>query len=272
MNNFYLIPKFFSYRLHNSWKKFLYRQIDLQSQLSSGLEVKIENQAEWVIYNDIFANGEYDLAIQQTITEFGVSPRPLNILDIGANVGFFTLRLADLMLSANQPPIDFRVTLIEGSPTIYQKLVDRLLHQKALTDKITIVHGLAGERQGSAKLVELDFHVMNAITPNGSGKGVTVPYIDVSLLENGKEQIDLLKCDIEGAELSFLETYKDCLLPKVKRAVFELHHDRCDTKKCIEIFKTSGFIYHQKLRSELNFSLDLFCKEPIDTKKYENPH
>ena len=38
----------------------------------------------------------------------------------------------------------------------------------------------------------------------------------------------LLKCDIEGAELLFLENYED-LLGKVRNAVFELHHEQCDT-------------------------------------------
>ncbi|NEO44545.1 MAG: FkbM family methyltransferase [Moorea sp. SIO4A3] len=211
-----------------------------------------------MIYNDIFVDGEYDLPIKQSLAS-GLSGQPLNILDIGANVGYFTLRLADLILQGENSESDFRVTLVEGSPTIYKELKSRLNNQPNLADKFKIVHGLVGERQGSAKILESDFHVMNAVASSSSSGGTNVSYIDLESLYSESSEIDLLKCDIEGSELIFMENYKD-LLWRVKSAVFELHHDRCDTARCFEILKDAGFLNHQQLRQESTFSLEFFWK------------
>lgn len=255
------IENYFKYKIKSKIDKILYKQLNLQWVLRSGLKIKIENNAEWVIYNDIFVDREYDLAITEVLANSKLSDRPLNILDIGANVGFFTLRFADLMLQDKNPPTNFSFTLVEGSPRVYNQLKSRLIDQKDLVKKLNIIHGLVGKRQGSAKIVEFDFHVMNAIASENSSqaKGINVPYIDLISVYPKNIEIDLLKCDIEGSELVFLENYQD-FLSQVKRAVFELHHDRCDTARCCQILKDVGFVNHQNLRTESNFSVDFFWK------------
>jgi hypothetical protein len=73
-----------------------------------------------------------------------------------------------------------------------------------------------------------------------------------------RAEMDLLKCDIEGAELLFIQSYAD-LLRKVKHAVFELHHDQCDTDKCVGILQELGF--HQTIpRANSSFSVSLFSR------------
>lgn len=247
-------------RLNKRFQNILYKQLNLKWQLRSGLNIKIENQAEWVIYNDIFVDREYDIPINHVLSSRSDN-QSLNILDIGANVGFFTLRFADLMLQEKKSRSNFFITLVEGSPSIYNQLKSRLVQEEHLTKKLNIVHGLVGELQGSAKIIEFDFHVMNSIASESSNKtkGIDVPYIDLNSLYSKNVEIDLLKCDIEGSELIFLENYQDFLC-QVNRAVFELHHDRCDTARCCEILRNAGFSNHQNLRTELKFSVDFFWK------------
>ena len=79
-----------TYRVNRKLETLLWKQLDLKWQLQSGIVVKIKSQAEWVIYNDIFVDREYDLPIQQ-VAAAGWSGRPLHILDLGANVGFLHL-------------------------------------------------------------------------------------------------------------------------------------------------------------------------------------
>ena len=246
-------------KIKNNLNKKLWQSLGLKWKLRSGLTVKIESQAEWVIYNDIFVDREYDIPINKTL-ESNLDERPLTIIDIGANVGFFTLRLADLILQGEHPKPDFRVTLVEGSPTIYKELTARLANEPVLAEKLNLIHGLIGKRQGSDKIIECDFHVMNFLAPNNSSVGVRVPYIDLNLLFPDSYEIDLLKCDIEGAELIFIENYKDFLV-RVKHAVFELHHDKCDVAKCFEILRSVGFGKHQLLRRGSTYSLEFFWKE-----------
>jgi len=64
--------------------------------------------------------------------------------------------------------------------------------------------------------------------------------VDVNAFMKDKVEIDFSKCDIEGSELMFIENYGD-LLRKVRYAVFALHHDLCDTEKCLSILESLGF-------------------------------
>jgi hypothetical protein len=93
----------------------------------------------------------------------------------------------------------------------------------------------------------------------GSGHGHTIPFIDLNVLMEPVGQIDLLKCDIEGAEFLFVENYED-LLGKTRNAVFELHHEMCDTERCREILVTSGF-RETVLRTTPTFSVNLMTRD-----------
>ena len=154
--------------------------------------------------------------------------------------------------------LDFQVTLVEGSPTIYEQLKSRFINEPTLAGRLTIIHGLVGERWGEARIVESDFHVMNSVVSGSSSVGINVPYVDLATLYANSE-IDLLKCDIEGSELLFIENYQN-LLRRVKRAVFELHHDKCSTNRCFDLLKDIGFLNHQQLRKESTSSLDFFWR------------
>jgi hypothetical protein len=58
--------------------------------------VKVASKGEWWVYNDIFVDGEYDMPIH-TALEDRSPVRPFIVLDLGANVGYFALRVLDLI-------------------------------------------------------------------------------------------------------------------------------------------------------------------------------
>ena len=109
--------------LKNRLRKFVWMRLNPSWTLNSGLVIRVLNYNDWMIYNDIFVEREYDAAIEDLLRETD-SPRPLQVLDLGGNVGFFTLRLAHLLLQAGRS--DFRVTMVEGSPSTYPELLERL--------------------------------------------------------------------------------------------------------------------------------------------------
>jgi hypothetical protein len=73
----------------------------------------------------------------------------------------------------------------------------------------------------------------------------------------------LLKCDIEGSELSFLKNYKD-LLYRVKKAVFEFHPTYCDKSQCFDILREAGFTNNKILKKHLHI---LFTSSGSKTKQ-----
>ncbi len=251
--------------LHNIATISIFTKQTLSLHLRSGLIVEIENQGEWDCYDEIFLKGEYDLPIKQALST--KHQGTFKCVDLGANVGFFSMRVTDLILQNKNLEISLQINLIEGSPTVYSQLLSRLAKIN-LPDRYhwQIFHGLVGVREGKEKIFESDkYPVANSIFKRTSKyddlpvRSIEVPYIDLTFLENENSEIDLLKCDVEGAELLFIENYPN-LLSQVKYAVFELHYDDCDVQRCLDVLKEIGFINQIKLRDGAITCLYLFSK------------
>lgn len=244
------------------------RLLKLRSQISekedfswtvkSGLKIQVASKSDWVIYNDIFVDGEYDFTIKEALG-LAVMDRNLTVLDLGANVGFFTLRFLDLLRQSDKKELGCRITLVEGSPAVASELRRRLLSDNGLTEKVEIVHGLVGKRTGTARISERDFHAMNSIYFDQNADTVSVDFVNLDTLFPSDAAIDLLKCDIEGAEQHFIENYPE-LLQRTRIAVFELHHDKCDTDRCMSILRDLGFTNQLVLRETPTFSVCHFSR------------
>jgi FkbM family methyltransferase len=237
--------------------QFLYNALGLEHKLQSGLIVKVASKGEWWVYNDIFVDGEYDLPICAALKES--SPvQPFVVLDLGANVGYFAFRVMDLINQQGRNASDLDITMVEGSPKTFLELEKRIRSHKLPTEGVRIVHGLVGQTRGSGVIQESAIHVKSTTICVPAGHGTSVDFVDLDLLLADKSKIDLLKCDIEGAELSFIQNYSG-LLHKVKHASFELHHDQCDTKLCVKTLEDMGF-RTKILRSNDSFSVCLFSR------------
>jgi FkbM family methyltransferase len=243
--------------LKNRVRKFVWMRLNPSWTLNSGLLIRVLNYNDWMIYNDIFVEREYDDAIENLLDANPEGTRPVQVLDLGGNVGFFTLRLAHLFLQAKRP--NFRVTMVEGSPSTYAELRERLgANHELLRDRVTAIHGLAGNRAGEAQIVQGVSHGENTIFGEAS-RGARVSFVDLGKVAGGWPRIDLLKCDIEGAEELFLGNYPD-LLAKTDRAVFEFHHDKCDIPHCRRLLADAGLVQAKTIREFGNCSVELFLR------------
>jgi FkbM family methyltransferase len=238
--------------------RYLYRILQLEYTLRSGVVLNVASKGEWWTYNDIFVNREYDLPIQ-TALQSRSPGHPFTVLDLGANVGFFTLRVVDLMQQSSLETFASDMTLVEGSPATYRELQYRLSLQNLSRLNLRVVHGLVGRREGSGFIHESALHVKNTITDSRQHDGVKVDFVDLDQIMKGRPKIDLLKCDVEGSELLFIQNYTG-LLRKVKNAVFEFHHEQCDTTACVDLLEQLGF-QQQVLRSCHDFSICFFSRE-----------
>src|SRR4051812_29275876 len=112
-----LVPDALKWKL----RKWVWMRLNPSWQLRSGIVIRVLNYNDWMIYNDIFVDGEYDPAIEQLLAG---SPGGARVLDLGGNVGFFTLRVADTFLRNGRT--DFEVVMVEGSPSTFAELNQRL--------------------------------------------------------------------------------------------------------------------------------------------------
>jgi FkbM family methyltransferase len=224
-------------------RRFMFESLDLRWTLPTGLHVCAAHYGDWVVYNEVFVSGEYDAALQRLVeTTHG---GPVHVADLGANTGFFTLRVIDRLRAAAAQPTDIAITAVEGHPECIRVFKARVMDENGLSGCVRIVHGLVGRRTGSGVLHTDPTQPASStvVAPSGKGgRGLAVPYVDLSAVFESTPVIHLLKCDIEGAEEAFLETYPD-VLAKVQLAVFEFHRTLCDVDRCLAMLRTYGFTH-----------------------------
>jgi FkbM family methyltransferase len=233
----------------------LYESLDLRWRLKSGITFKLRSASDWMVFCDIFLDGEYDEPIQRALCA-GVGSGAVYVLDLGANSGFFTLRTIDRAQHMGFAGT-IHVVAVEGSPSNAKRFVSNL-DEADLPSRVYVraAHGLIGEKDGVGRILQSSFGGMSHIDQ----RGVSVPYVDVSLLVQGWQHIDLLKCDIEGSEYEFLRVYPD-LLRKTSSAVFELH-DAASTRsqECRQFLSSYGFVNQKLLRTCQNNTVELFWR------------
>lgn len=251
------IPRDLCWQLAMILRRTFLAHLGLKHTLPSQLVVKVANPSDWHVYNEVFVDGNYDCAIAEALLEAGEAK--LQVLDIGANAGYFTLRVADRMLRRSVPPRNFRITLVEGSPRMVKILRQRLAWQPALKGNINIIEGLAGQRTGRARLYETAGHPRNSIVPQRFARKIQASFVDMAQETRGIEAFHLLKCDIEGAEQMVIENYHD-ILSRTAVAIFEFHHRHIDIKRCLTMLRECGFSAHHVLHRQAETSIEIFKK------------
>ncbi len=134
----------------------------------------------------------------------GIWCSPISIaFDVGANIGQTAHQLLDIFETAH-------VHAFEPHPRTFKTLVEQI------DDSRLEAHQLAlGSKEGIANLYVYDNDSLNSLSPNAryvlrqgfkaSEVQVMTTTVDLFCERNGIEQIDILKIDTEGFELSVLE-------------------------------------------------------------------
>ncbi|MBY0425348.1 MAG: FkbM family methyltransferase [Cytophagales bacterium] len=229
------------------WRKMA-SLMRLKYKLPSGVYLKVDSYSDWCTIGDIFMNGEYDLAIDFALN-ISDNNSQFVFFDLGANVGFFTQRLLHKSNLIGLKLSNFNGLLVEATPSLRQELETRLNSWISLGANLKIVSAAAGKRSGYAEMNAGRAHSRNFLSMGGTKGSWRVPFMDLESDELGRGKIDLIKCDIEGAELFFLEEYGD-MLGRCKVFVIECHPPMCDEKLARTKLESYGLKYEGKLRND----------------------
>ena len=196
--------------------RWFWRRRGLAWQLPSGLHARVESLGEWAIYNEIFVDRTYDEIIELAVTT-APPDRPLVVIDLGAHVGYFSLRVAERVRQA----VTARATIamLEGHPDTFDTLATRW-KQQPLDSRTTVrlVRGLAGARAGVAPITTEAFTAASHVGSDGE-RGTDVPFVDLDTVAPATGPIDLLKCDVEGAEGLVIAEYRGFAVTGAARRV-----------------------------------------------------
>ena len=174
------------------------------------------------------------------------------IFDVGANIGELTLLFSRFAENG-------QVHSFEPTPTTFEKLSSIIkctnntnikLNNLAVSNKSGFIHFNIYEEEFAAWNTmanrPLGAYGINVIPP----KSVIIPTVSIDdyCSENGIEKIDLLKIDVEGAELNVLKGAEGMFSEKkIKVCVFEFGQTIFDMGNTVEEFKQFFKKYNYKI-------------------------
>jgi FkbM family methyltransferase len=186
-------------------------------------------QGEFHLYREIFLDQVYE-----RLPEF-VPQAGWCVVDVGANIGLFTLKVA----LANRTG---RIYALEPHPGTYQRL-QRNLELNGIRNVIGLCQG-AGKSAGKALLdpgaIPAHAHLAGDGTM-ANDRAFSVDIVPLAELVEREElvRVNLLKMDVEGAEVQVLEG-AETVLDRVERIVME-YHGQERLAGCEAILRRHGF-------------------------------
>lgn len=178
----------------------------------------------------------HDIFVRQSLRfEFdGASPR---ILDCGANIGLTSLFFKRLYPNA-------RITAYEADPAIAQ-VMQKNFDRNGAAD-IEAVQAAVWVNDGTISFCSegSDSGAIDTFSPKDHGENLEVPSIRLREVL-AREQIDVLKLDIESAELAVLQDCSD-VLRNVSTLLLDVHEFDPQSRSLsaiADLLAASGFVY-----------------------------
>lgn len=155
----------------------------------------------------------------------GILSRVSNIVDVGANLGQWAFAVKLFKPHAT-------ITCLEPEPTVFTRLE---AHMRQFTG-VRCLCCAAGAGRMSAKLYRHSLSVMSSLHPAGAGyDAADTVMVDVDAVDYlvGADDVDLLKIDVEGAELEVLRGALN-ILRRSRFLLVELSLDRASAGAALE--------------------------------------
>ena len=247
------------FRIKNRIHAVALKALNLTHILPSGTTIRVEDYADWMIYNEIFVNGEYDPAIALALSKEKKRSGSVAILDLGANVGFFSLRVGEWLFREKMQDCNAELILVEGSPAVFKTLNERINGEPTLKNRCRTINGLVGQRSGTGTIYEFSYHGMGSTIPRRMARHQHVDFVDLDAVCKPVPRLDLIKCDIEGAEEAFITNYPE-LLRKTDAIVLEFHHAGINYQECVQRLNKAGLTNRQLLVDKKVITTELFSR------------
>lgn len=184
------------------------------------------------LFFEIFANGCYRLPI--------VPPTGGTVVDIGANIGAFTLDCA-----ARYPQVT--IEAYEPNPIAY-RVLEQNVRANRLEHRVRIYAEAVGRAPGVLKLWGTSGTVIATAYPDAAEAAaapVECPMVDLATVFGRTDRrVELVKIDVEGPEADILEG-GSAVLRGAEQFVGEYHEWRVPgvLDRCRGVFEASGFTF-----------------------------
>ncbi|NIM01841.1 MAG: FkbM family methyltransferase [Acidobacteria bacterium] len=211
-----------------NWHEYLLHKTGIRKRdrfifrLAHGIEADVPRAALFT-FKELFFTDDYFRGLPQECFADG----PLTVIDVGANVGYFSLyvftRFPDARVIAFEP-IDSNFRLLEANRKRNPSVDWTLVRQAVYSKTGPLVLTMAPEDEFTADATVFD---------NARGdKEVTVDAVSLAeaLDANVVGAVDYLKLDIEGAEYDVLYGSPPELFERIRTIVIETHPGRAENQ------------------------------------------
>jgi FkbM family methyltransferase len=184
-------------------------------RLFNGLKITIIPKAgDYCTFHEVFIKEDYN--IRDKIY-------PLNILDIGANIGFFSLY-------ASKKYDTSKIFSFEPFAPTYKRLNEHLSANK-IKNVFTFPYAVS-DKKGKVNFYSIDWagaNTLNSDKFDSENCKITevdcIPFSDIFELTK-KDSFDLAKIDCEGSEYPMLINASDESILKIRNFIIEVHTDK----------------------------------------------
>ena len=165
--------------------------------------------------------------------------QPFVFLDIGANVGIYSLHVHAVGLEANLPT---RILAIEPSMETCGRLENNI---KANAAAIQIIRAAVSDKPGSGHLASGgdnrgEAH-LSTRTAGETGEAVIIDTLPRICRANGLTKIDAMKVDIEGHDLKAMTTFFEDAVPALHPQLLILETGKDAASPLIELCLSQGY-------------------------------
>jgi FkbM family methyltransferase len=208
--------------------------IELRS--AGGIKLRLYNRSEIRLYNRIFVEGIYPAREFKHVLEAIANPV---IFDVGANNGQFCAFALDHWPQA-------QIHAFEPQPALVRRIRE-MAALNQIENRIVINETAISNTCGQQTLYENNNPVSASLLQDKAAKravrrqiSVPVTTLDEYSKRGGIEKIDVLKLDIEGAEIQALQGASE-VLKTVKLVFIEFHPPFATFTQGAELLHNAGF-------------------------------
>lgn len=231
-----LHTRHFPYHVGKSWaQRYLHGHLTGSEVRATkdGFLLELDNHD--FLQRSINITGEWDREIAQLIRQ-RMGPGKV-FLDVGANIGYFSLLAAHC---------GAEVIAVEPNPVCVEKFHANIARNKAIIE----LHPVAlGQSPGEARLhIDRDDNLGGgSVSPvYSAGNAIKVPVDTLDHIVKGR-RIDLIKMDIEGAEVQTLlgarQTLADCAAIVCEVSEYSLKLFGNSKDQLFDIMNSHGFVH-----------------------------